>query len=93
MEHIISETEPEIFGDLDARYAKHVAALESCHERMRAWHVAAARGLYRMMADRECDGGAPAPMGMPHLLCVSDAEVQMMVAIGRKGSLLRELRK
>lgn len=60
---------------LDARYLRHKdAALMACGY-MRAWHIAAARGLYRMLADRELAGGEPAPMGMPHMLCISDTEV------------------
>ena len=60
------------------RYASHAAAGTLARGKRRAWHVAAARGLYRLLADRELAGGLPAPMGMPHALCLTDAEVQSL---------------
>lgn len=59
------------------RYAAHLAALEDAPTpAMRAWHLAAARGLYRMMVDEEMEGGPACPAGMPHALCITDSEVQ-----------------
>lgn len=79
---VLSEREPETSGshaELIARFSRHCQALEFSTGRKRAWHVLAARGLYRLLADIECDGGPAAPMGMPHVLCISDAEACAMV--------------
>jgi len=62
-----------------ARYLRHIAlAEEATTSRARAWHIAAARGLYRLMVDIEMDGGPACPMGMPHALCLTDAEVRSL---------------
>jgi hypothetical protein len=63
---------------LSERYARHVAAAHATTGRLFAWHVAAARGLYRLLADLELNGGPPAPMGMPHVLCLTDAECRVL---------------
>jgi hypothetical protein len=64
---------------LTERYFRHVyAAFQSSHPSLRAWHIAAARGLYRLLADIELEGGPPAPMGLPHFLCMSDAECRAL---------------
>lgn len=55
------------------RYLKHVALAESTGS---VWNIAAARGLYRLLADIECAGGKAAPMGMPHILCITDTQVR-----------------
>lgn len=66
-------------SDLTERYYRHVAAIEHSSGNLHAWHVLAARGLYRVLADIECDGGPSAPMGMPHVLCISDEEARSMI--------------
>ena len=62
--------------DLDVRYRRHSLAADTATGRIQAWHIAAARGLYRLMCDREIAGGPPVGMGMPHLLCITDEEVR-----------------
>lgn len=76
---------------LNERYQRHVDAAHTSNGIKRAWHIAAARGLYRVLADIELDGGPPAPMGMPHLLCISDKEVCAMVFAERLNGERREL--
>ncbi len=58
------------------RYLRHVALAATGVDY--AWHVCVARGLYRLMADRELAGGDPAPMGMPHMLCITDDECRSL---------------
>ncbi len=76
---------------LNERYQRHVHAAEQSSGTKRAWHIAAARGLYRLLADIELDGGPAAPMGMPHLLCISDEECRAMVSAERLNDEPREL--
>lgn len=64
--------------ELVERYLRHIDGAHVSSGRRQVWHIAAARGLYRLLADRELAGGEPAPMGMPHVLCVTDAEVRGM---------------
>lgn len=89
--HVLSDVTPELLGDthagLTARYFRHTAAIECSHGALRAWHILAARGLYRLLADLECDGGPAAPMGMPHVLCLSDEEACQLAS----ASALREV--
>ncbi len=80
MEYVLTESEPEPHGDLIERYMRHVRAIDLTSGTLRAWHVLAARGLYRLLVDIELDGGPAAPMGMPHALCLSDAEACAMVS-------------
>ena len=61
---------------LDVRYRRHSLAADVTTGRLQAWHIAAARGLYRLMCDIEIAGGSPVGMGMPHLLCITDEEVR-----------------
>jgi hypothetical protein len=62
--------------DLNVRYRRHSLAADVTSGRIQAWHIAAARGLYRLMCDIEIAGGPVVGMGMPHLLCVTDEEVR-----------------
>lgn len=64
--------------DLDVRYRRHSLAADVTSGRIQAWHIAAARGLYALMCDREIAGGTPVGMGMPHLLCLSNEEVRQL---------------
>ena len=73
------QTPPATEEPLLGRYLKHVDHAERANGARRVFHIAAARGLYRLMADREIAGGEAAPMGMPHLLCISDAELRGMI--------------
>lgn len=68
---------PELHAVLFARYLRHTFEAERTSFGLHVWHVAAARGLYRYLADVELAGGPPAPMGMPHVLCVSDRALQV----------------
>ena len=81
--YVLSESEPEPNGSHDelmARYLRHVNASHvHPNGNLKAWHMLMAQGLYRLMADIECDGGPCAPMGLPHLLCVSASEIVSMV--------------
>jgi hypothetical protein len=81
--YVLTETEPEPSGshaELTARYFRHV---DGAHKHdvgsLKAWHILMAQGLYRLLADIECNGGESAPMGMPHVLCISAAEACSMV--------------
>jgi hypothetical protein len=78
--YVLSDTEPEPHGDLVDRYARHTRAAMAAHGTTRGFfHMMAARGLYRLLADIECSGGQPAPMGAPHFLCLTDTEVRALV--------------
>jgi hypothetical protein len=63
---------------LTERYEAHVAAALAGTCAHRAWHIAAARGLYRLLGDQELAGGPPAPMGMPHVLTITDDECRAL---------------
>ena len=75
---VLPET-PGAGESLNARYVRHCAAVERTTGRERLWHIACARGLYSLMADRELAGGEPAPMGCPHFLCITPATFSAMV--------------
>lgn len=62
---------------LDARLAKHIAAFET-GATPRAWHLAAARGLYSLIGEAISKGADPSELtmlGAPHWLLYSDEQV------------------
>lgn len=64
--------------DLNTRYLHHIRAAQAAAGRTFAYHVIMARGLYRLLCDIEMDGGPPAPMGMPHILTLTDEEARRL---------------
>jgi len=67
-------------ANLNARYTRHVSLASVTTGREQAWHIACARGLYRLLVDIEIAGGPCCPAGMPHVLCMSDEEVRQCAA-------------
>lgn len=74
-----ADASDESHATILARYLRHLRSIDTTCGNQRAWHIMVARGLYSLMADIECDGGEPAPMGMPHVLTLSAEEVKAMV--------------